>query len=117
LIYEYHVCSARAILYILENFPEINICLDLGHLNIAIFQDAFGMDLDSFIEKAKNRVVHIHIHNNDGRSDSHCGINNGIFKWEDVLSNLPNVEKVILEVRDFKEAIESREILREFFSN
>ncbi len=114
LIYENHVCSSRAIFYIAEKFPELKMCLDLGHLNIAISQNAFGMDLDEFLEKIKDKIIHIHAHNNDGKMDLHQGIDKGRFDWKNVIKKLPNVEKIIVEVRDIEDAIETKKILENF---
>jgi len=115
LIYENHVCSARAILYLKEKFPELKMCLDFGHLNLAISKNIFEMDLEDFLEEIKEKIIHVHIHNNDGKKDLHQEINNGTFDWKKVLVKLPNLEKVIVEVMDEDEARESKKLLEEFY--
>ena len=36
MIYENHVCSGEIIFKVLETFPKVNFCLDLGHSNFAL---------------------------------------------------------------------------------
>lgn len=116
LIYENHVCSANAILYIKKIFPGLKMCLDLGHLNIAIKQNIFEMKLEEFIEKINDRIIHVHAHNNDGERDTHSKITKGTLDWENILKKLTHLEKVIIEVKDLEDALQTKKILEKFYS-
>lgn len=117
LIYENHVCSENAIFQVLEAFPRINFCLDIGHLNYAIHNGKFKMDLEEFIKKVKPKLVHIHAHNNHGERDEHNCIDNGTFQWEKTLELLKggNLRKIIIENRE-EDCLKSKKILEEFYS-
>lgn len=118
IIYENHVCSEEIILRVLETFPSINFCLDIGHLNVAIHNGKFKMDLEEFIERIKLRLVNIHAHNNFGEKDEHNSLIIGNFLWKDLLDNLKdsNLRKIIIECRSKEDSIQSKKILEEYYS-
>lgn len=118
MIYENHVCSEEVIFRILKNFPRVNFCLDIGHLNIAIHKGKFNMDLDKFIEKVKSRLVHIHAHNNYGDKDDHNSLDNGNFPWKKVLDKLKNqnLRKIIFENPTREQIIESKRLLEKYYA-
>ncbi|MCH8945469.1 MAG: TIM barrel protein [Nanoarchaeota archaeon] len=117
MIYENHVCSEEVIFRILETFPKVNFCLDIGHLNVAIHKGKFKMNLDEFLEKVKLRLVHIHAHNNYGEKDEHNSLDHGNFSWEKVLEKLKdsNLRKIIIENRTKKDVLKTRKILEDFY--
>ena len=117
LVYENHVCSEKTILKVLETFPKINFCLDIGHLNVAIHRGKFKMELKEFIENTKSKIVHIHAHNNNGDRDSHNSLENGNFPWKKVLDKLKNqnLRKIILENRTKEDVDKSKKLLEEYY--
>lgn len=118
LIYENHVCSAKTILDILNTFPEINFCLDFGHLNLAIKKNKFCMPLDHFIKKIKKRIINIHSHNNYGENDEHNSLDKGTFQWKETLQKLTNstLKNIIIESKENeKEILRNKKILEEFY--
>jgi len=54
--------SADNILKLLEKIPNANVTLDIGHANRI-------SEVDKFIDIFKNRIGHIHLHDNIGDSD------------------------------------------------
>ncbi len=118
MIYENHVCSEEVIFRILENFPKVNFCLDIGHLNVAIHKGKFKMDLENFIEKIKSRLIHIHAHNNHGDKDAHNSLDKGNFPWKEVLDKLKNqnLKKIILENRTKEEVDKSKKLLEKYYN-
>lgn len=54
---------------VLEMFPELFLLLDLGHLKIASRRLCFTME--EFISCVHGRVIGVHVHENDSRSDLH----------------------------------------------
>jgi len=119
MIYENHVCSGEVILRVLNTFPRINFCLDIGHLNVAIHKGKFNMNLNEFLEKTKSRLVHVHAHNNYGEKDEHNSLDNGNFDWKFVLGKLnnKNLSKIIIENRTNEDIIQSRNLLNDFYRN
>ena len=118
LIYESNThAKAENTLQFLKDFPEINYCLDFGHINTAIKNNDLGMDLKEFINKIKGRTVHIHAHNNYGE-DSHDSLDNGDFPWREVLNMLrgQNLKKIIIESKTKKSINESKKLLEEYYS-
>lgn len=119
MVYENHVCSEEAIMRVLNNFPRVRLCLDIGHLNLSIHKGKFKADLDEFIEKVKPRLIHIHAHNNYGEEDTHSSLDEGDFPWKKVLDKLQdtNLRKIILELNTKEEIDKNRKILVEYYSN
>jgi len=117
--------KARVALQFLEDFPDINYCLDFGHINLALENDQFGMELMEFIDKIKDRIVHIHAHNNDGARDQHFGIDKGTFPWKKVLDKLKDsskLRKIVIESRPKGEdgsnyILETQKILQDYYSD
>ncbi len=48
---------------------NIGILLDLGHLKVA--SRSLGFDKEEFIDRVKDKVISIHVHDNNGRADQH----------------------------------------------
>ncbi len=118
MIYESNsFCEAKNILKFLGDFPEVNYCLDFGHVNTAVQSGKFGIDLMDFIDGIKSRIIHIHAHNNYGDKDSHNSIDEGNFPWKEVLDKLKdqNLKKIIIENRTKEEVIKSKKLLEEYY--
>jgi sugar phosphate isomerase/epimerase len=117
MIYENHVCSEEVIFRVLDTFPKVNFCLDLGHLNVAIHKGLFKMPLEDFLKRVKLRLVHIHAHNNFGERDEHNSIAQGNLDWKFILDNLKNsnLRKIIFENRTKKEVDESKKLIYEYY--
>jgi sugar phosphate isomerase/epimerase len=72
---------------------DISMTLDLGHANISHQTDTF---LTTFADK----IVHIHAHDNDGKSDSHLGIGSGTIDWErtaDLIKKISHDKIIVVE--------------------
>lgn len=80
---------------ILEIFPELFVLVDLGHLKIASRRLCFK--IEEFISCVHDRVIGIHLHDNDGKSDLHLmPLNSELLKY---ISQL-ECENIILESRN-----------------
>jgi len=81
---------------------SLGIAFDVGHANI-------GGYIDEFMEKFGDRIVHVHIHDNDGKMDSHLGIGSGSINWIRVVDSLKKMNYrsvlVIESIRDVEESI------------
>ncbi|TET29345.1 MAG: sugar phosphate isomerase/epimerase [Candidatus Heimdallarchaeota archaeon] len=117
MIYENHVCSEEVIFRVLETFPKVNFCLDMGHLNVAIHKGKFRINLDGFLDKVKSKLVCIHVHNNYGEKDEHNALDNGNFDWKSLLNKLKdgNLRKIIIENRAKSDILKSKKLLEDFY--
>ena len=60
--------------------PRLRLCLDIGHVN------AYSkISLMDWLECWAPYLSHFHIHNNDGKSDQHAGLPQGIIDMGDFL--------------------------------
>ncbi len=64
-----------------ESGQNINMVLDTGHAHIC-------GQLESFMTDFSDKIVHIHAHDNDGKSDQHLGIGYGSINWNNFASIL-----------------------------
>ena len=55
------------------NKNNLKMCFDIGHANIYS-----KIEIMKWIEIAYKNIGFVHLHNNDGRTDSHDGLNNGV---------------------------------------
>ncbi|MDP8219514.1 MAG: sugar phosphate isomerase/epimerase family protein [Candidatus Theseobacter exili] len=55
--------------------PKIKVCLDIGHANLR-------NEVISGLKVLKNRVVQLHIHDNDGITDQHLPPGEGKINWD-----------------------------------
>jgi len=61
--------------------PWLNLCLDLGHAQIA------GGALP-FIKKFASKIICVHFHDNMGKRDDHLDIGEGVIKFKEILPRL-----------------------------
>ncbi|MBS7633422.1 sugar phosphate isomerase/epimerase [Candidatus Bathyarchaeota archaeon] len=64
-----------------ETGENIGIALDTGHANI-------NGQLENFLAELPHKIVHVHAHDNDGKSDNHLGIGYGTINWKSVANLL-----------------------------
>ena len=71
----YLLCEASEFEKLWEAVPSDNVgmLLDLGHLKVA--SRSLGFDRDEFIDRVKEKVFSVHVHDNNGRADEHREIN------------------------------------------
>ena len=60
--------------------PQFRMCLDVGHVNAYSKTPA-----NEWLETWAPYITHFHIHNNDGKSDQHAGLPQGIIDMGDFL--------------------------------
>ncbi|MCD6518460.1 MAG: sugar phosphate isomerase/epimerase [Anaerolineae bacterium] len=54
----------------------LGLCYDAGHGNLS------GCDGLTWLEKLKDRLISVHLHDNDGQSDQHKPLFSGTIDWE-----------------------------------
>ncbi|HID27733.1 MAG TPA: sugar phosphate isomerase/epimerase, partial [Methanosarcinales archaeon] len=70
----------------LGNPDNIGIAYDLGHANIQLG----NKEVIPFIERAKEKIFHIHLHDNNGVYDEHKIPGQGIIDYPQVIEKLKN---------------------------
>jgi sugar phosphate isomerase/epimerase len=87
---------------------NIGLAFDTGHANVV-------GELEGFLAEFSDRIVHVHAHDNHGKSDEHLGIGYGNIDWELVAKHLKRVsfrKAVIVEsVEHIDESIQRLEKL------
>ena len=104
---------------VLKEFPELNYNFDIGHFNIAVSKNTLGMEVEEFISKVEDRMIYVHVHNNNGVSDSHSSLLSGTLDWKRIFSLLDfkKIRKVIIEVWGTQGLLETKELIEEYFRN
>jgi len=95
--------SAERLVYFLERTHlKLNFCLDVGHANM-------NEGIARAFEILKGRIHSTHVHDNDGKEDSHLWpffSTGGTINWKEtmhLLRSLPDECPLLLELREFPE--------------
>jgi sugar phosphate isomerase/epimerase len=110
------ITSLEDFRYIINRVPGVKVHLDVGHAFI------WGgiKNIRNFIMAFEDRIEHIHLHDNHGKSDEHLPIGEGKINWKSVVGMLKknNYDKTItLEVfsKNRKDVVRSREKIRKLW--
>ena len=89
---------------------DVGLVLDIGHANI-------NGQTECFLKTFSNRIVHMHLSDNDGKSDQHLGIGHGTVNWERVadLVKKNRYDKTVV-VESIEHVEESVQKLRQLFT-
>jgi sugar phosphate isomerase/epimerase len=81
--------------------PSLGLCMDIGHQHM--FSD---LDALEWVRRMQNRLVHVHLHDNDRTGDKHWSIGRGTVDFDSFYAALqrhvPNAT-IALEVQDTME--------------
>lgn len=98
---------------ILDGVPGLLLHIDTGHSNV------FGRKPEDFIERFHEKLVHIHLNDNDGNADLHLPMGCGNINWKKTLKVLKKYYDgtITLEVfsRDKDYVLLSKEKLRKLW--
>ena len=61
--------------------PYVNLCLDVGHANI-------NEGPLAYIKKFGKKIINIHFHDNNGKTDEHLDVGKGTIPWKNVVDAL-----------------------------
>lgn len=67
---------------ILKNVSGLFFHLDTGHAFL------HGKRIEDFIKKFHKKLVHVHLHDNDGKDDLHLPMGTGVIDWTNVIKIL-----------------------------
>ncbi len=98
---------------------HIKILDELSHSNVGAvldFAHAFlhNLDLSQYLDNIYDYLIEIHIHNNDGKQDFHAAVNQGVIDYESIFRGRQLDVPVIMEIRNFQEAMQSLEWVKQF---
>ena len=87
---------------------DVGLVFDTGHANVV-------GQLESFLDEFSEKIVHVHAHDNHGKSDEHLGIGYGNIDWNMVAQHLKRVsfDKIVMieSVEHVEESIQRLEQL------
>ncbi len=96
----------------LRELPRFGVCLDYAHA--AVFGGAGGAPED-WVSKLRPHIRHLHINDNDGRSDLHEAVGGGVTDWavyDRAVRALENAPSVLVEVRSLEKQRSSLEYMK-----
>ena len=64
--------------------PYLNLCLDIGHANT-------NEGPLAYIQKFGKKIVNIHFHDNNGKTDDHLDVGKGTVPWKKVVEALKRI--------------------------
>lgn len=70
---------------VLDNIPELSLCFDAGHAGIS-------KTWELYLDKYVNRICALHIHDNDGKVDSHKIPGDGIINFDYFFQSLDKIK-------------------------
>lgn len=88
--------------------PRFCLCLDVGHTNVC----ARGVPAQAWVEAFAPHLAHMHIHNNDGARDGHCGLFDGTL---DVVALMRQANRLSPNATFTIESIQAQESLARLF--
>lgn len=73
--------------YIIDRVPDLKVHLDIGHA--FIYDEMRGVE--KYVKAFKNKIVHIHMHDNHGKDDEHLPLGAGSIDWKKVIKLLKKI--------------------------
>ena len=74
--------------YVVDRVPSLKVHLDVGHA--FIYDEMKGVE--NYIRAFKNKIVHIHMHDNHGKADEHLPIGAGSVDYKKVVKLLKGIK-------------------------
>ena len=89
---------------------DIGMVLDVAHANL-------NRQIQDFVRQFPEKIVNIHVSDNDGVHDSHLGIGYGTIDWESVAKEIKKAEYGnVIMLESIEHVEESLETLRKLFT-
>jgi len=99
--------TAEELLNVTNSIKGLGVVFDVGHMN------AIGLDPIEYFKKVKNRIINIHISDNDGKTDQHVLIGKGNIDFKALLRECKSAGyygPFILEIFPPKDILKAKEI-------
>jgi len=96
---------------VFQEFPSLKMCLDTGHGNI---DDPDNTKLFEFVQEIPDRIGHVHVSDNWGKTDDHLGVGQGNINFEKFIAQLNHAgydDTITLEIfsEDTRDLLDSRD--------
>jgi sugar phosphate isomerase/epimerase len=89
---------------------DIGLALDIGHANL-------NGQTKEFMSRFRDKIVHIHVSDNDGKQDLHLGVGKGTVDWQEFVQAVKRMQfHGVVMIESVQDAKQSLQVLREFFS-
>jgi sugar phosphate isomerase/epimerase len=89
---------------------DLGMAFDIGHANTT--KEIFG-----FIDKFADKIVHVHVSDNEGKYDQHKGVGYGKIEWKVVAKALKAINyKGVVVCESVDHVLESLETMRHLFT-
>lgn len=89
---------------------DVGIVLDVGHANV-------NGDVKVFMDKLGDRIVHIHVSDNDGKQDSHLGVGKGTVDWQEFARAVRRIQfRGIVMIESIEDVNQSLQTLNQLLS-
>ncbi len=106
--------SGDYLMQISDKVSNLNFCIDIGHLKIALNKGLIA-DMNKFLSVLNDKIAQLHISFNDGKKDLHAAPAAGDKEYfEDVISTVGKDKLLIIENKDFEQAMENYKFLQEY---
>ena len=66
---------------------RLKLCLDVGHA--ALFTEK--MSLNDWIDRCATNIGHLHLHNNEGKDDTHSALDDGLIDISEIISRVSDI--------------------------
>lgn len=79
---------------------NLGICVDVGHAFLST--DLGPEPIGAYLERYREQVIHLHLHDNEGTADDHLVVGDGRIDWPSLMRTLDDVEfsgTCVFEVR------------------
>lgn len=84
---------------------DMKVCFDIGHANTT-------GQIDEIIDRLGDRIIHMHVHDNDGTSDQHLTVGDGSIDFAAHLGKLSGYRGLhIIESKSLESAVDSKSAL------
>ncbi|HII01475.1 TPA: sugar phosphate isomerase/epimerase [Methanosarcinaceae archaeon] len=84
---------------------NVGFTFDVGHANTV------GL-IDDFLDQLRDRISHVHIHDNMGEKDEHLPLGEGTVDWKSVMEKLSDYKGIfVTEMASVEEGVKSLEFL------
>ncbi|MBI4440521.1 sugar phosphate isomerase/epimerase [Candidatus Woesearchaeota archaeon] len=104
-------------MYVMGRCPKVSVHLDVGHA----FLMGGMREILRYIAHFRNRIAHVHIHDNHGNADEHLALGKGRIKWKSVAAMLKKMgydKTATFEVfNSDKDLIKSRDYFSRLWSS
>jgi sugar phosphate isomerase/epimerase len=86
---------------------DIGLTLDVGHANV-------NGQTKEFMNRFGDKIVHMHVSDNDGKQDSHLGIGKGAVDWQDFAKSVRRMQfRGVVMIESIQDVSQSLQNLRD----